>query len=86
MYGHILQNKTKQEKPFVYLKFNLALLSAAFDTLDVTLLCKKLVLYGFDKRAVQWFNSFLNNRRQNERLLLVTFQTRFYGNFDFLGN
>jgi hypothetical protein len=43
-------------------------LSAAFDTLDVALLCEKLTLYGFDNLAVKWFNSFLNNRTQKVKI------------------
>ena len=43
-------------------------LSAAFDTLDVTLLCKKLKLYGFDNLSVKWFYSFLSNRRQKVKI------------------
>ena len=39
-------------------------LSAAFDTLDVELLCKKLELYGLDTLSVSWFRSFLTNRSQ----------------------
>ena len=39
-------------------------LSAAFNTLDVDLLCKNFSLYGFDVTAVTWFNSFLKNRTQ----------------------
>ena len=38
--------------------------TAAFDPLDVALLCKKLALYGFVAKAVNWFNSFLSNRSQ----------------------
>ena len=43
-------------------------LSAAFDTLDVELLCKKLALYGFDKLTVAWFHSFLKNRTQKVKI------------------
>ena len=43
-------------------------LSAAFDTLDVALLCEKLSLYGFDNLAVKWFNSFLSNRTQKVKI------------------
>ena len=43
-------------------------LSAAFDTLDVTLLCKKLKLYGFDDLSVKWFHSFLSHRRQKVKI------------------
>ena len=34
-------------------------LSAAFDTLDAVLLCKKLEIYGFEERTVEWFLSFV---------------------------
>ena len=39
-------------------------LSAAFDCLDKDILCRKLVAYGFDKKSVQWVNSYLTNRKQ----------------------
>lgn len=38
--------------------------SKAFDTLDHCLLCAKLNYFGFDDRSVQFFNSYLSNRRQ----------------------
>ena len=43
-------------------------LSAAFDTLDVNILCQKLKLYGANDRAVRLLNSFLTNRRQQVRI------------------
>ena len=43
-------------------------LSAAFDTLDVNLLCKKLELYGMDQTALNWFRSFLTDRSQKVRI------------------
>ena len=43
-------------------------LSAAFDTLDPDLLCKKLEIYGFDKLTVKWFQSFLNKRTQRVKI------------------
>ena len=43
-------------------------LSAAFDTLDVELLCKKLEIYGFDKMSCKWFASFLSGRSQRVRI------------------
>ena len=43
-------------------------LSAAFDTLDVDLLCKKLKIYGFDKLTCKWFSSFLTGRSQRVRI------------------
>ena len=46
-------------------------LSAAFNTLDVELLCKKLALYGFDDKSVAWFHSFLKNRTQKVKLGIV---------------
>jgi hypothetical protein len=39
-------------------------LSAAFDTLDPGILCKKLEIYGFDKISVNWFRSFITGRSQ----------------------
>ena len=43
-------------------------LSAAFDTLDVELLCKKLALYGFDKLTFAMFHSFLKDRSQKVKI------------------
>ena len=39
-------------------------LSAAFDTLDIDLLCKKLEIFGFSVMTTKWFRSFLTNRSQ----------------------
>ena len=39
-------------------------MSAAFDVVDTQLLLKKLELYGLDRRAVQWFWSYLTYRSQ----------------------
>ena len=39
-------------------------LSAAFDCLNRELLCKKLKLYGFSEKALDWFRSFLEDRKQ----------------------
>ena len=39
-------------------------LSAAFDTIDVDLLCQKLAIYGVTDRSVRWFKSFLLDRKQ----------------------
>ena len=44
-------------------------LSAAFDTVDTDLLCLKLGLYGFDKKSVEWFKSFLTGRSQRVSIL-----------------
>ena len=43
-------------------------LSAAFDCLDIDLLCKKLEIYGFEELTVKWFSSFLSNRSQRVRI------------------
>ena len=39
-------------------------MSAAFDVVDTELLLKKLCLYGFDRKAVQWMWSYLTYRSQ----------------------
>ena len=39
-------------------------LSAAFDTLSKEIFCKKLKIYGFDEKSVEWFRSYLTNRSQ----------------------
>ena len=43
-------------------------LSAAFDTLDINLLCSKLEIYGFSQQSAKWFNSFLTNRSQRVKI------------------
>ena len=43
-------------------------LSAAFDTLDIDLLLKKLAIYGADETTLNWFRSFLTNRTQRVRI------------------
>ena len=40
-------------------------LSAAFDVVSPEILLKKLVHYGFDEAATQWFKSYLLNREQS---------------------
>ena len=39
-------------------------LSAAFDTLSPSIFCSKLKLYGFDSKSVNWFKTYMENRRQ----------------------
>ena len=43
-------------------------LSAAFDCLDITILCEKLRIYGFKNNTVNWFRSFLSNRSQRVKI------------------
>ena len=43
-------------------------LSSAFDTLDIDLFLKKMVLYGADDNTVSWFHSFLCDRKQRVRI------------------
>ena len=43
-------------------------LSAAFDTLDISLFIKKMEIYGADKTTQDWFRSFLQNRTQRVRV------------------
>lgn len=38
-------------------------MSAAFDSVDVALLCQKLELYGLDSTAVQWMKTYLEKRQ-----------------------
>ena len=39
-------------------------LLAAFDTLDHGIFLDKLKVYGFDKNSMEWFKSYLKDRRQ----------------------
>ena len=41
-------------------------LCAAFDCLDIKIMCDKLMLYGFGKKIVEWYRSFLSNRSQKD--------------------
>ena len=43
-------------------------LSSAFDTLDIELFLKKMQIYGADDNTVNWFSSFLCDRRQRVRI------------------
>ena len=43
-------------------------LSAAFDTLDISLFLKKMSLYGADGLSLSWFRSFLTERTQRVRI------------------
>ena len=43
------------------------------------------IVVNFKKRRI-WTLKLNLTYFESERLLLVTFQTSFYGNFDFLGN
>ena len=46
-------------------------MSAAFDVVDHELLLGKLRLYGLDDSATSWFESYLTNRTQQDRSLLM---------------
>ena len=43
-------------------------LSAAFDCLDINILCDKLKIYGFQVNTVRWFRSFLSDRSQKVKI------------------
>ena len=43
-------------------------LSAAFDCLDINILCDKLKIYGFKENTVNWFRSFLSDRSQKVKI------------------
>ena len=39
-------------------------LKKAFDPVDHEVLCQKLFFYGVKYRELEWFNSYLSNRKQ----------------------
>ena len=43
-------------------------LSKAFDSLNHKLLIAKLGAYGFNKKALYYIKSYLNNRKQRDRV------------------
>ena len=54
-------------EPFEYNKYTLGVfidLSKAFDTVDHSILLKKLKLYGVTDRNHSWFKNYLSNRKQ----------------------
>ena len=40
----------------------------AFDTIDHTILCKQLALYGLDTNSLKWCENYLSNRKQIVRM------------------
>ena len=42
--------------------------SKAFDTLDRSILCKKIALYGLSAGVVHWCRNYLNNRKQRVKV------------------
>lgn len=49
--------------------------SKAFDTIDHKILCLKLEYYGFDNKSIEFFKSYLTNRRQ--KVVLDNFSSDF---------
>ena len=43
-------------------------LSAAFNTLDINLLCMKLEIFCFSELTTKWFKSFLTHKSQRVRI------------------
>ena len=39
-------------------------LKKEFDAVDQNILCEKLIHYGIQQREIEWFRSYLSNRRQ----------------------
>ena len=60
LFNTILEAKEKRKEILVLLYD----LSAAFDTVSHEILLKKLQIYGFDKLAMKWIKSYLENRTQ----------------------
>ena len=58
-------------------------LPKAFDTLDHELLIEKLAAYGFDKKSLLLMNSYLTNRWQRTKRLLVVPQGSVLGSLLF---
>ena len=53
---------------YKYVRVLLFELSAAFDTMDVDILCEKLNLIGFDENSEKWIRSFMTDRKQIVRI------------------
>ena len=51
-------------------------LKKAFDTVDHDILCQKLEYYGIQGRDLAWFKSYLSNRKQFTRVMVLTRQSR----------
>ena len=47
-------------------------LKKAFDTVNHRILLRKLAKYGFDQHSINWFDSYLNNRKQSVKVLGVS--------------
>ena len=43
-------------------------LKKTFDTVDHGILCKKLEFYGIQQQPLEWFKSYLHNRKQYSRV------------------
>ena len=60
LFDKLLKAK-EQGKEISLLLFDL---SAAFDTVDISILIKKLKIYGFNSTAMKWIESYLSERTQ----------------------
>ena len=60
LFESLLEAKDKN-KEIALLMYDL---SAAFDTVQVSILLEKLKIYGFCERSMKWIKSYLTGRRQ----------------------
>ena len=68
---HCLMSMLESWKKTLDKGYICAILSKAFDTLNHKLLIAKLGAYGFDTKALYYIKSYLDNRKQRVRVLVL---------------